>query len=117
MTHDSSKLSFDSGFRYERVVLKGSVAFSVGTVFPATTPTYTIAHNLGYKPYVKAWYTYGDGRYFALSAGPSSYNLGGNSIQIDNSYVDTANFYVTFFGFTVAATGTLYYRIYAERQA
>lgn len=118
MSGDIGKLAFDSVFRYGYIAAKGSISISIGTVFPATIPTYTIAHNLGYKPFVKSWYSFSDGKVFDLFAGPASYNIDGNAIQVDNSYVDTTNFYVTFFGLTNpgTVTGKLYYRIYAEPQ-
>jgi hypothetical protein len=116
MTLDLSKLSFYSGTRYERVALKSSQPFTVaGGGFGQTTVT--IAHNLGYKPYYKAWYTFGGGKYFQLFAGTGSFNIDGNSGQIDNVSVTTASLIVVVDNFGVPAiSGTVYYRIYAEPQ-
>lgn len=116
MSVDLSKLSFYSGSRYERVLLKSSQAFSVvGGGFGQTTVT--IAHNLGYKPYYKAWYGFGDGKYFQLFAGTGSFNIDGNSAQIDNVSVTTSNLVIVVDNFGVPAiSGTIYYRIYAESQ-
>ena len=122
MAVDLSKLNFYSGNRYEYVSTKGSSAFSVaGGGFGSTT--ITIPHGLGYKPYCKAWYTLNStGKYYQLFAGPGSYNvnttLDGIGLQVSNVYADTTNLVFFFENFGVpAVTGTVYYRIYAERQA
>lgn len=113
---DYNKTAFTSAARYERVALKSSQPFSVAGGGFATT-TVTIPHNLGYRPYVKAKYTFGSGKYFDLFAGPGSFNLDGNSAQIDNANADTTNYVVVIDNFGVPAiTGTIYYRIYAEPQ-
>lgn len=115
MPVDISKLGFDSGFRYERMVLKDHATF--GPIIQFATQTLTITHDLGYKPYVKAWYTYGSGKIFDLFAGTASFDLDGNGGQIDNSFVDATTFVVTIINFGVSAiSGTVYYRIYAEPQ-
>lgn len=113
---DPSKIAFSSPFRYERVALKGSSPFSIaGGGFGITTVT--ITHNLGYRPYYKAWYTYGDGKYFRLFAGTGSFNIDGNSGQIDNANVTTTNLIIIIDNPGVPAiSGTVYYRIYAEPQ-
>lgn len=114
---DNSKVAFTSQYRYEYIAVKGSAGFTVTTVFPTATATITIAHGLGYAPFFRAYYTYGNGNYFQLFAGTASYNLDGNGVQVDNTYADTSNVYVTFFNFGVnTVDGTLYYRIYAEPQ-
>lgn len=117
MTVDLSKLNFYSGSRYERVVLKSSMPFAVaGGGFAFTTVT--IPHNLGYEPYYKAWYGFGDGKYFQLFAGTGSFNIDGNSAQIDNITVTTTDLIVVVDNFGVPAiSGTIYYRIYAEPQS
>jgi hypothetical protein len=114
---DPSKLSFSSKFRYERVAFKGSIPFSLSGAFAITTVSFK--HNLGYKPYIKAWYTYGDGKVFELFAGPNSYNIDGNGYQIDNANTTTTTFSVTISeqnGAGSSAAGRVYYRIYAEEQ-
>lgn len=110
-----SKIAFSSAYRYERVSLKSSVAFSVaGGGFASTI--ITVTHSLGYKPYYKAWYTYG-GKKFQLYAGTGSYNIDGNGGQIDNVNVTNTTFVVTVANFGAPAiSGTIYYRIYAEPQ-
>lgn len=114
---DYNKVAFSSAFRYERVALKSSQAFSVAGGGFANT-TVTIPHNLGYRPYIKAKYTYGSGKYFDLFAGPGSFNLDGNSAQISNANATTTNYIVFIENFGVPAiSGTIYYRIYAEAQA
>lgn len=110
MAIDLSKLSFYSGSRYERVALKDSATFST-----AGFVTVAISHNLGYKPYYKAWYTYGDGKYFQLYAGTGSFDIDGNGSQVDNVNVDTVNLNVSFFAGS-PISGAIYYRIYAEPQ-
>lgn len=110
-----AKQAFNSGNRYEHIALKSSVPFSVAGGGFANT-TITIPHNLGYKPYVKSWYTFG-GKIFDLFAGPASFNLDGNSAQISNANVTTANYIIFIENFGVPAiNGTIYYRIYAEPQ-
>lgn len=113
---DQSKIAFNSAFRYERNALKSNVPFSVaGGGFGSTTVT--IPHNLGYRPYIKAKYTYGSGKYFDLFAGPLSYNIDGNGGQISNANVDISNYVIFIENFGVPAiSGTIYYRIYAEPQ-
>lgn len=114
MATDLSKLSSDSANRDERIVIKSHVDFSVAAF---GVQTYTIAHNLGYIPYIKSFYTYGDGKYFRLFAGNTSYAIDGNGGQIDNEEIDTANYTVTVSENNgVPISGTIYYRIYAEPQ-
>ena len=109
---DYSKLSFTSAFRYEYIHIKGSVAITTGSFLR----TITIPHNLGYTPYFKLWYQFNSGKIFSLFSGPSSYDLDGNSEQVDNIYADDYNLYVTLLDFTFGTghSGTIYYRIYAE---
>ena len=112
---DVSKLAFDTAYRYERIANKGGTSFSVaGGGFGNITVT--IPHGLGYKPYVKSWYTYG-GKVFDLFAGPASYNVDGNGAQISNAYVTTSDYVIFIENFGVPAiAGTIYYRIYEEPQ-
>lgn len=113
---DPAKISFSSAFRYERIVLKGSVGFSVAGGGFANT-TVTVPHNLGYSPYFKARYNYGGSKTYALFAGPGSFNVDGNGGQISNVYVDTTNLVVFIENFNIPPiSGTVYYRIYAEPQ-
>jgi hypothetical protein len=114
MAVDLSKLAFYSGSRYERVVQKSHLGFSI----PAFgIPTVTITHNLGYIPYVKLWYTFGDGKYFQMFSGAASFNIDGNSMQIDDIIVSTTTISITIENDdSVTHTGTIYYRIYAEPQ-
>src|ERR1700755_2871594 len=114
MSTDLSKLSADSANRDERIIIKGNVAFFVAAF---GVQSYTVPHNLGYVPYVKSFYTYGDGKYFRLFAGNTSYGLDGNGGQIDNEEVDSSNYTITVSENNgVAISGTIYYRIYAEPQ-
>lgn len=111
---NNSLLNFNSGLRYERIALKGSTSFSINA---SSIKTITISHNLGYVPYIKSWYTFVDGKYFDLFAGTASFNLDGNSMQIDNSNADTTNFYVVLDNSSAGTiSGNIYYRIYAEPQ-
>lgn len=110
-----NNLSFDSLLRVEHIALKSSSAFSVGAF---AVKTITIPHNLGYSPYFKLFYTFVDNKYFAGFAGPGSFNIDGNSMQLDNINVDSTNLYVVVDNSGAGTiTGTLYYRIYAEPQA
>jgi hypothetical protein len=114
---DPSKLSFSSKFRYERVAFKSSLPFSLSGAFATTTVSFK--HNLGYKPYIKSWYTYNDGKVFELFAGVFSYNIDGNGYQIDNASTTTTTFSVTVSegnGSATSASGRVFYRIYAEEQ-
>src|SRR4051812_13006896 len=113
---DFSKISFSSAYRYERVVKKSSAPFSVaGGGFASTTVS--IPHGRTYGPYYKARYTYGNGKYYDLFAGPGSFNIDGNSGQISNVSVDSTNLVVFIENFGVPAiSGTIEYRIYAEAQ-
>lgn len=115
MATNLAKLAATAGNRNERIVLKSSQAFSVGGGGFAST-TVTISHALGYKPYVKSWYTFG-GKIFALFAGPTSFNLDGNSAQISNANATSSDYIVFIENFGVPAiSGRIYYRIYAEPQ-
>lgn len=110
-----SDINFTSAYRYERIALKGSQTFVVSA---SSFPTETIAHNLGYVPYVKLYYSFGDGKYFPMFAGPSSYDIDGNLFQIDNVYVDTANITLDLENDNSSSVSiTVYYRIYAENQS
>jgi hypothetical protein len=114
--NDPSKIAFSSAYRYEHTALKSNSPFSVAGGGFATS-TITIPHNLGYRPYYKAWYTFGDGNYFRLFAGVGSFNIDGNNAQIDNANVTTSNLVIVIDNFGVPAiSGTIYYRIYAEPQ-
>lgn len=111
---DASKLSFSSDFRYERVSLRGNRTFSVPS-FGVTT--LTIPHNLGYRPYFEAFYTYQNGKIYPFFAGPASYGIDGNTGQADNAYTDATNLYLSMAEGSGAGTitGTVYYRIYEEQ--
>ena len=114
MTIDRSKLAFNSQDRYERIEVKGSLAFS-----NSGYDTFTIAHNLGYIPYCKLFYRFGTaGNIYAMTAGPSSYLIDGISdTQVDNIYADSTNIYVKMLvNFGGPWIGTIYYRVYAEPQ-
>ena len=109
-----NNIAFDSTLRVEYISIKGHIAFSVPSF---GIQTYTIAHNLGYNPFFKAFYTYGDGKYFDLFSGTGSYAIDGNGGQIDDAHVDTSNLYITVSENNGSAiSGTIYYRIYAEPQ-
>lgn len=110
-------IAFTSDVRYERVGtgLKSHIPFSVAAF---SVKTLSINHNLGYEPYVRAWYTFGDNKYFRLFSGNDSYGLDGNGGQIDNEHVDTSNYYITISENNGSPiSGTVYYRIYEEPQA
>lgn len=114
MVVDVSKLSFDSAFRYERIAIKSNTSFSVAAF---GLQFLTIPHNLGYIPYVKSYYTYGDGKYFDLFSGNSSFGIDGNGGQVDTAYADATNYYIQISeGLGSPVSGTIYYRIYAEPQ-
>lgn len=114
MPYFPEKLSFLSTVRYEYIALKGSVPFSVAAF---GIQTVTIPHNLGYVPYVKGYYTYGDGKYFRLYSGNVSYAIDGNGGQIDNESIDTSNYIIEVSENNGSPiSGTIYYRIYAEPQ-
>lgn len=111
MSFFPERISFLSAVRYEHIAFKSHIQFSA-TSFGVDH--LIIPHNLGYEPYVKSWYDYGDGKIRRLYSGNVSYDpvAGG---QIDNQHVDSTNYYVDVSeqnGGTVS--GTLYYRIYAE---
>lgn len=113
MSFFPERISFMSAVRYEHVSLKSHVPYFVSSF---GTQTLTIPHNLGYEPYVQAWYDCNDGKVRKLFAGNASYDSTTGS-QIDDEHVDTANYYIDVSeqnGGTV--NGTVYYRIYAEPQ-
>lgn len=107
------RISFMSAVRYERVAFKSHVPYSVSAF---GIQHISIPHNLGYEPYVQAWYDCNDGKMRKLFSGNASYDAVTGS-QIDTEKVDTANYYIDVSeqnGGTVS--GTIYYRIYAEPQ-
>ena len=114
---DYSKAAFTSVYRYEYVVQKSHAHFSIaGGGFGSTTVT--ITHDLGYKPYFKAWITFASGKKFRIFSGTSSYDIDGNGVQVDSVNVTTTTLVVNLSNFGVpAVTGIVYYRIYAEPQA
>lgn len=110
---DYSKIAFTSAYRYERIATKSSIAFT-NTAYD----TFTIPHNLGYKPYFKLFYRFASGNIYAMTSGPSSYLIDGVSdTQVDNVYADNTNVYVLMLVNSGGPYGgTIYYRIYAEQQ-
>ncbi len=105
MAADASKLAFSSAFRYERVALKDSVAFSITSA--EFFKTITIPHNLGYIPYYRAYYTINDGKYYSLFA---------NQDLMDTITIDSTNLSILLANFGPSTiTGTIYYRIYEEQ--
>jgi hypothetical protein len=114
MTVDLSKLAFSSEHRYERIVKKGSDTF---TVSASSTSNVSISHGLNYTPYVRCFYSFGDGNVFPMFSSPASYNIDGNSFQIDNLYVDNNQINLSFENDSGSSvTITVYYRIYGEAQ-
>lgn len=115
MIADPAKLNFSSAFRYERIALKGSSSFNIaGGVFNTTI---TIVHNLGYVPYFKLFYSFSSGKTFALFAGPDSYDIDSNQVQIADVSANATSIVVTIDNYNVAAvSGSVYYRVYAEQQ-
>jgi hypothetical protein len=113
MPYFPERLSALSAVRNEYVILKGSVPYSVSAF---GIQNLVIPHNLGYAPYVKAWYDCNDGKRRRLFSGNMSYDSVTGS-QIDNEIVDATNYTVSVSeqnGGTVS--GRVYYRIYAEPQ-
>lgn len=111
---DLSKAAFYSPDRYEHIALKSHIDFSVSAF---GVQTLTVNHNLGYIPYIKSFYTYGDGKYYRLFSGNASYAVDGNGGQIDTEHVDSSVYVIEISennGSPIA--GTIYYRIYAEPQ-
>ena len=111
-----SKAAFISIPRYEYVTIKSKSPFSIaGGGFGSTTVS--VPHNLGYKPYFKAWYTFDDVFYYRAFSGTGSYDLHGNGMQVDSISVTTTDLVFNLSNFAVPAiTGTIHYRIYAEPQ-
>lgn len=113
---DPGKLTFLSPLRYERIAIKGTVAFSVAAF---GIQSITIPHNLGYTPYFKVWYAYTDGKVFNYFTGPGSFGIDGNGGQADSTnYADNTNLYLAISENSGAPiSGSIYYRIYAEQVA
>lgn len=111
---DATKLAFSSRFRYERIVLKDSYSF---TVQANSTSSVSITHGLGYVPYVKFFCDFGDSKVFPLFCGSSSYDIDGNSFEVDNVYTDSQSMD---FDFDNESSSTVvinvHIRVYAEPQ-
>lgn len=114
---DQTRIAFNSAYRYEQVALTTSATFSLSGAFASTTKA--IPHNFGYKPYVKAWYTYNSGKYYQLFAGVGSYNIAGNGYQVEDAHMTTTDFIVKIAeenGAATSASGVIYCRFYSEEQ-
>lgn len=106
--------AFNSEYRYERVnSLKGHIGFSLGAWGDTT---FGITHNLGYIPYFKLWWQGANGRVFDLAAGPYSYGIAGDGLQVNDVHANTSQILVEMSENNgAAAGGTIYYRIYEEQ--
>lgn len=111
---DLSELVFTSEYRYENIVTKSTYSF---TVQAKSDSNVIISHGLSYVPYVKMFCDFGDGNMFPLFSSPASYNIDGNSFQVDNAYVDTQQINLSFENDSSnAITINVHIRIYAEPQ-
>lgn len=106
-------IQFSSEFNYERFKETLTQAYSVGS-FGQTT--YTIPHNLGYRPFFRIFIVFPSGRLYLGVNGPATYEASSGA-QCDNIKVDNTNFYVTMSendgGGTIS--GTIYINVYEER--
>jgi hypothetical protein len=115
-TGTNEDLYFNSAYNYQKIFMEGSVA-------SPTTGNVTVAHNLGYVPKVRAWYspsaniTAGDIGY-TLPAGCMAtldwLNLYNNAIpqMYGQETVDSTN--LVFSPMNGVSAGTLDYRIYLD---
>ena len=114
MSTDVTKQAFSSKYRYERVVLKKTYSF---TVSASSTSNVTISHGLSYVPFVKMFCDFGDSKMFPLFSSPSSYNIDGNSFEVDNVYVDSQDINLSFENDSSSSvTINVHIRVYAEPQ-
>lgn len=114
-----AELAFDTTVNYQKIYLEGSAPFTVAD--PDKSSTTVIAHNLGYIPNARVWFTNASGKVCpaagaiidALIAGTTTdfavykcwYRLSTTTLSIVLDRGTTI---------TTTATGTLYYRIYLD---
>lgn len=111
MSLNLSDSLFASVARYEYVATTGSAAFS------GKDPLVTISHNLGYTPYFKCYVLFsGDTYYYYVNTSSDLVYYGeSNQLQVSSLYANSTDLYCQFNNGT--ASGTFYYRIYAEPQS
>jgi hypothetical protein len=109
-----SDTAFTSELRYEHVVLKSHITFSIAG---NATNNFTIVHNLGYVPFFRLWYGFdSDVNVFTCFSGAGSFNIDNNQMQVNSITADSSSITVQLENFNASGTitGKIYYRIYAE---
>lgn len=112
MQFNLNNVAFDSRYRYEYIFSKSHANFT--TV--GGTAIVTVAHNLGYVPFFRFYFSFsGDTNFYLGFEGPNAL-LGNWRVEILNA--DTANLNLTmnWLG-SGQSSGTFYYRIYQEPQS
>jgi hypothetical protein len=111
-------VAFSSLHRYEIVALRGSVTYSSTGIQTVGTYNATINHNLGYKPFYKAWIQFpGSSSIYQLETGSGSFGIVG-SYQVEDSKITTTQLLVSISNYAAGGgTGQIYYRIYKEPQS
>lgn len=114
-----AELIFDSRVNYQKVYIDSSVQLSVAN--PEFKTSTTIAHNLGYIPSVRIWFTNASGKISTPITDAAYTNLYPVTTDYNNKSayftVDSTNLVITFDrGVTVGTTQTttVYYRIYLD---
>lgn len=119
MTRDASQLNFDTDFNYPKIAFSGSQTDVIPN-FAGSLTDITITHDLGYVPFVRAWFDPAMSRRFI--AGNSLYqDIDGDLTDWTNGVVP-ANMYVTTTQFIIGYANvsgsdksvTTYYRIYYD---
>jgi len=110
-------VAFSTFFNYERLSKAGSFSWALPNA-AFVTQTFSVAHNLGYKPYFKAWVKMPSGKIQVASSTPNSYEPS-SGVELDEAYTDNNNLYFTLANFSgsVGGSGIIYYRIYEEQAA
>lgn len=108
-------IAFSTLFNYERLAKSGSFDWSLPAA-AYVTQTFSVAHNLGYRPYFKAWVKFPSGRIYVGSSTPNSYEPS-SGVELDEVYATSTHLYFTIANFSgsVGGSGTIYYRVYEER--
>ena len=117
MALDIDEALFNTDYNYQKIALSGSGSVVVANNTPNYAAT-TIAHNLGYIPSVRVWYTPDNSKRFPISqeqyVDDSSFTSEVNLV-VARAYLTTNNLVLEFSNASGSnKTVTYYYRVYYD---